>query len=82
MLYLTESNMTLLALSYLFLYDSIPIFEVVSSITLVTRSSKSPSSRILNTPSFQEVKLESPSSLSSTLIEDEAMLISRSDSKK
>jgi hypothetical protein len=76
---LTESKMILLALVCLFLYAALHVFEVGSSITLVTSSSKSPSSRILNTLAFQALKLEAPSSLSSALTEDEAMLISRSD---
>jgi hypothetical protein len=79
MLSLAESKTMLLALACLFLYDSFHVFEVGSSITLVTSSSKSPSSNILNTLAFQALKLEAPSSLSSALTEDEAMLISRSD---
>jgi hypothetical protein len=79
MLSLTRSKMNLLALAYLFLYASLPIFEVGSSNTLVTRSSKSLYFRILNTLAFQALKLESPSSLSYSLNEYEAMMISRSD---
>jgi hypothetical protein len=76
---LTESKMTLLALAYLFLYDALPVFEVGSSITLVTSSSKSLSSRMLSILHFQALKLDAPSSLSSTLTEEEAMLIFGSD---
>jgi hypothetical protein len=71
MLSLIESKMILLALAYLFLYAALLVFEVGSSITLVTSSSKSPSSSIL--------KLEAPSNLSFALTEDEAMMILRSD---
>ena len=79
MLSLTESKMIVLALACLFLYAAQPVFEMGSSITLVTNSSKSPSSSMLSTLDFQALKLEAPSSLSSALIEDEAMLISGSD---
>ena len=72
---LIESKMILLALACLFLYAALPMFEVGSSITRVTNSSKSPYSSILNTLAFQALKLEAPSSLSSVLTEDEAMLI-------
>jgi hypothetical protein len=74
--------MTLLALSCLFLYDSLHVFEVGSSITLVTSSSKSPSSRILNTLAFQALIFEAPSSLSFALTGDEAILKTRSDIKQ
>jgi hypothetical protein len=71
--------MTLLALACLFLYAALPVFEVGSSITLVTNSSKSLSSRMLSILHFQALKLEAPSSLSSALTEEEAMLSSGSD---
>ena len=45
--------MTLLALACLFLYVALPVFEVGSSITLVTNSSKSLSSRMLSILHFQ-----------------------------
>jgi hypothetical protein len=57
MLSLTESKMILLALACLFLYAALPVFEVGYSIALVTSSSKSPSSSILNTLAFQALKL-------------------------
>jgi hypothetical protein len=79
MLSLTESKMIHLALACLFLYVALPVFEVGSSFTLVTNSSKSPSSSMLSTLDFQALKLEAPSSLSSASTEDEAMLNSRSD---
>jgi hypothetical protein len=82
MLSLTESKMTLLDLAYLFLYAILPVFEVGSSITLVTNSSKSPSSRILNTLAFQALKFEAPSNPSSALTEDEAILKTRYDMKQ
>ena len=72
MLSLTESKMTLLALACLFLYVALPVIEIGSYITLVTSSSKSPSSSMLSTLDFQALKLEAPSSLSSALTEDEA----------
>jgi hypothetical protein len=70
--------MTLLYLAYLFLYVSLPVFEVGSSITLVTSSSKSPSSSMMSILKFQALKLEAPSSLSYALTEDEAMMSSGS----
>jgi hypothetical protein len=82
MLSLTESKMTLLDLAYLFLKVVLPAFEVGSSITLVTNSSNSPSSKILKTLAFQALKFEDPSSLSSALTEDEAILKTRSDIKQ
>jgi hypothetical protein len=81
MLSLTESKMTLLALALLFLYVALLVFEVGSSITLVTSSSKSLSSRMLSILHFQVLKLEAPSSLSSSLTEEEAMLSFLSDYK-
>jgi hypothetical protein len=74
--------MTLLALAYLFLEVVLPAFELGSSITLVTNSSKSPSSRILKTLAFQALKFEDPSSLSSALTKDEAILKTRSGIKQ
>jgi hypothetical protein len=79
MLSLTESKMIPLALACLFLYDALLVFEVGSSITLISSSSKSPSSSMLSTLDFQALKLEAPSSLSFALIEDEAVLNSGSD---
>jgi hypothetical protein len=61
MLSLTELKMILLALAYLLLYVALQVFEVGSSITLVTSPTKSPSSSMLNTLAFQALKLEAPS---------------------
>jgi hypothetical protein len=55
------------------------VFEVGSSITPVTSSSKSLSSRMLSILHFQALKLEASSSLSLALTEEETMLSSGSD---
>ena len=74
MLSLIESKMILLALVCFLLYVALAVFLVDYSISLEIKSSRSFSSRMFIILYFQALKFAAPTSLSSALTDEEAMI--------